>query len=130
MRELVQRHGLKYCRAEDGTYIVPGKRGHVGEWGDGRLYWALVLGYRRGKPTAHLKERAERNPKLTLLVEGDEEAIFLFDTGDLGWVADRWCVARHLPGPSALSAEQRRNLALAGAGTRVRAGGRLPTLSS
>lgn len=123
LRDLAQKHRLRWHRAEDDLIVIPGKRGHIGDWGDGQLYWALALGYRRGRPTAHLKEAAKRDPRLMLYVEGDEEAIFLFDTGDLGWVADRWCVARHLPGPRALSDEQRRKLALVGAGTRIGPGG-------
>lgn len=94
MRELAKRHRLKYRRAEDGLVIIPGKRGHIGEWGDGRLYWALTFDYAKGPPTARLKEMAKRDPRLKLDVEGDEEAIFTFGPQDLPHAARRWCQAR------------------------------------
>ncbi len=95
MHDLALQHRLRYCKAEDGTYIIPGRRGHIGEWGDGRLYWALVCDYQRAQPTGRLKEMARHDPMLQLELEGDEEAIFLFDPVDLPYVARRWCRARY-----------------------------------
>ncbi len=91
MRELAIKHRLRYCKAEDGTYVVPGRRGFICSWGDGRLAWVLTYNYHVVQPTARLKEMAKGDPLLQLTLEGDEEAVFLFDPVDLPYVARRWC---------------------------------------
>ncbi len=94
MRDMALQHRLRYRKDEDATYIVPGKRGHIGEWGDGRLYWVLVYDYEAENPTARRKEMAKQDPLLHLRAEADEEAVFLFSPADLPLVARRWCQAR------------------------------------
>ena len=106
--EMARLQRLRHRRARDGETIIPGRRGFIYRHSPDRLGWALVYTNGNGSPTAHLKEAAKKDPKIQLYLEGDEEAIFLFDTEDLGWVARRWCHARRLPGPGTLSDEQRR----------------------
>ncbi len=120
LRELAQRHRLRYRRAEGGKVIIPGKRGHIGEWGDGKLYWVLWYSANTS-PKAHPKDRALQDPRLTVHIEGDQELVAYFDAGDLWGIATEFCAARRLPGPRVLSEPQRRKLALSGMETRFRA---------
>ena len=94
MRELARKYRLKVQRQPDGTLVVPGKRGFLYRHAPDRLGWALVYRNGNGRPTAHLKQAAKKDPKLDLHVEGDEEAIFLFEKGDLVHVAKRWAQCR------------------------------------
>ena len=94
MRELAQRHRLKCRRAEDGEVVIPGKRGFIYRHSEDLLGWALVYDYRSEQPSSRWKEMAKQDPLLHLEVEGDEEAIFLFNPDDLPSVARQWCKAR------------------------------------
>ena len=91
LRDQAERHRLKHTRAADGEVILLGNRGHIGEWGDGRLYWCLTYDYERVTPTARYKLLAMSDPRLHLESEGDEEAVFTFSPDDLVLVARRWC---------------------------------------
>ena len=92
LRELAESHRLCHQKAPDGGTIVPGKRGFIYRYGPGRLGWALV--FENGGGTSRLKKMAKKDPALQLHIEGDIEAIFLFDEADLPHVARRWCKAK------------------------------------
>ncbi|MCZ6691112.1 MAG: hypothetical protein O7H41_16110 [Planctomycetota bacterium] len=92
LRELAERHRLRHQKAPDGGTIVPGKRGFIYRHGPGRLGWALV--YDNGSGTARWKEKAKRDPALSLQLEAECEALFTFAPEDLPYVARRWCQAK------------------------------------
>lgn len=106
MRDLACMLRLRYRRTEDGQTIIPGKRGFIYRHGPDRLGWALVYDYRQAEPTARWKEKAKRDPRLHVEVEGDEEAVLTFAPEDLPHIARRWCQAkfRRTPTPAQLAA--------------------------
>ncbi len=90
VRETARRHRLRHGYEAIGEPIIPGKRGHLYLTGDG-WHWALVPERGIAPWSSQLLTYAKRDPRLEILVEGDEEAIFAVrDEADLLAVALRW----------------------------------------
>ena len=122
VRTIARRHGLHHGYDELGEPIIPGKRGHLYLDGD-QWRWALVPPSGLAPWSSRVLTNAKADPRLTLLVEGVDEAIFAVrDEADLRDIGIRWCQAsKRRPPNTADHLRKHRKARLQGAETAAEA---------
>jgi len=79
-----EKHRLQYKRGTDRTYIIPGKLGHIFDYGNGN-FGVILLGDSDDSKldnTLRARMRKAEREGLEPFVVGDFEGVFLFDPAD------------------------------------------------
>jgi hypothetical protein len=90
---------LRREKDDDGLWIIPCRFGKIGSWSRTRLYWCLTYSYKGRPPSAKRKLDAIR-AGLTPEIEGDEEALFVFDPAGSWPLVAKFALPKRLPGPA------------------------------
>ena len=80
-KSYAEKFRVPFVRDECGELIIPGRYGHIYAYSDTQLGWCLMNARTASRKNAVIR-RYVRTGRAVLHVEGDAEAIFLFDPKD------------------------------------------------